>query len=242
MSRYYPRRRYGGNARYSGAIRHMQERRELSADVFGLDNDIIERVFRLNSSELAKFFNFYYTKFGKKDGDYAISAFPLWKSKQRGISGMNAKRFIELAPKIFSFDDRYDIVSKLYDKTRREESHYLTVVIGIHEGAFQEVEKLYVRLCQKPLEHEWPDKVKRFVSWICDEDTSAAKTLITAIETQLSILTVKAARVEIDRLTAAVQNIETAHSGNHTIKLPYGTISICIRKPTIFEKIKKLFT
>lgn len=219
----------------------MQERRELSADVFGLDNDIIERVFRLGPYEIGQFFRLYEARFGKKDADYAISAFPLWKSRVRGISGMNARRFIELAPKIFSFDDRYDIVSKLYEKTRRAESHYLTVVIGIHEGAFQEIEKLYVRLCQKPLEHEWPDKVKRFVSWICDEDSSAAKALITAIETQLSILTVKAARVEIDRLAMAVKNIETAHSGNHTIRLPYGTISICIRKPTFVEKLKKLF-
>jgi hypothetical protein len=154
---------------------------------------------------------------------------------------MNAQRFINLAPKFFSFDDRYEIVSKLYEKTKqRNEVHHLTAILGINENAMHQMEGLFERLCKKPLEHKWPDQVLKFVGWICDNDSIAAKSLQTGIEAEKSILIVQAARHECARLMQCIKSLDSA-IGTHRVDLPYGTISLHVRKPTFIEKIKQIF-
>ena len=107
-----------------------------------------------------------------------------------------ATRFINLAPKVLSQDARYEIVAKMYQKTKRPESHHLTAVLGYSEGAFSEIERLFERLCQKPFEHKWPDSLLQFAKWLCDDDSEAAKRIIAAIEAENSLMIVKAARLE----------------------------------------------
>jgi hypothetical protein len=223
-------------------MRHMEERRELSRNVYGLDNEILEHLFKLRSWEKESLFRHYETEYGESGGRYARRTWDEWQNQKRGVSGQVATRFIALAPKVLRHEARYDIVSKMYQKTKRRETHSLTAILGFKEGAFREIEDLFQRLCQKPFEHRWPDSLTKFASWICDEDAEAAKKIIAAIESEHSLLIVKAARVECNRLIQALTNLDSSFAGSHTIELPYGTICLHIRKPNLFEKIKKLLT
>lgn len=235
----YARQRYSSAP--DAAVRHMRERRELSSKVYGLDNEIIEKLFKLSPSRLEEFFNIFERTYSTKSGQYAREAWPFWASKRRGISGLNAQRFISLAPTIFSFEDRYELIKKLYEKTRGRESHSLTLVIGHAEGAIGDVEQLFYRLCLKPSEHVLPESVSQFAMWVSHQDAVMARKLTAAIETEESLMIVKVARLELDRLVTALRSFNQNISGTHYINLPYGSISLHVRKPTVFEKIGKLF-
>jgi hypothetical protein len=223
-------------------MRHMQARRELSRNVFGLDNEILQHLFKLRSREKESLLGHYEAEYGRSAGDYARKIWPEWASQRRGVSGEVATRFINLAPKVLSPDARYDIVAKMYQKTKRPESHYLTAILGYSEGAFSEIEKLFKRLCEKPFEHKWPDSLIQFANWLCDDDSVAAKRIIAAIETENSLMIVNAARLECNRLLQALHKLDSAYAGTHRMELPYGTISLRIRKPNLFEKIKQFLS
>ncbi len=244
MARY---RRYNYNKWHGGtrpnrdAVRHMQERRALSAEVHGLDNQIISKLFKLSEAEVENLFQEYESAYGAVNGAYVRSAWSFWKSGKRGISGMNAKRFINLAPKLLSYDDRFELVSKLYEKTRCKEHHSLSVVLGINEAAFREIDDFFLRLSNIPLEHDWSPSIKQFVGWICDDDAVAAKALMTAIEAENSVMISRAAKVECERLRQSILGLGSAVAGTHRIELPCGTISLHIRKPTAIEKLKHFF-
>jgi hypothetical protein len=217
----------------------MEQRRELSRRVYGLDDEILEHLFKLRSWERESLLSHYEKENGRSAGDYARNIWPAWSSGARGVSGEVATRFINLAPKFLSDNARYDIVANMYQNTKRPETHHLTAILGYKEGAFREIEQLFERLCQKPLEHTWPRSLLQFASWLCDENAESAKRIIAAIETEHSLVIVKAARLECRRLLQALHDLDSAFAGTHTIQLPYGTISLHIRKPNLFEKIRK---
>lgn len=220
----------------------MQSRRELSRNVFGLDNEILQYLFKLGCAEREELFEHYERENGSAAGDYARKIWFHWATGRRGVSGEVATRFINLAPKVLSSDARYEIVANMYRKTKRPETHFLTAILGYKEGAFTEIENLFERLCQKPFEHKWPDTLIQFASWLCDNDSEAAKRILTAIDADSSLEIVKVARIECNRLLQALHNLDSAFAGTHRIELPYGTISLHIRKPTLFEKIKKILS
>jgi hypothetical protein len=219
----------------------MQERRELSAKVFGLDNEIIAKLFSLGAERREMFFGIYENAHGSKSVAYARETWVAWASKRTGISGQNAERFIALAPQVFTFEERYELVATLYAKTRRSESHCLELVIGYSEGAIQQLESLLERLCAKPSEHTLPDSVVQFVAWIAENDAVISRRLMAAIETEQSLIIAKAARVEISRLVAAVRSLDQSITGSHSIEMPYGRVTLNVRKPTFFEKVKQFF-
>ena len=219
----------------------MQERRELSSRVLGLDNDIIAKLFQLPDEKVQLLFARYQLAHGLTDGTYIREAWLEWKSRRRGISGMNAKRLINLAPAVLSYDDRFELVSKLYKKTRKLEHVQLTVVLGINENGLRELDDYILKFCNKPFEHEWPEDIFTFVGWICDDDAVAAKKLTVAIETESTLMTARYAKEECHRLLVSIKNLESAVMGNHRIELPYGTITLYVRKPSLMEKVKHFF-
>ena len=52
-----------------------------------------------------------------------------------------------------------------------------------------------------------------------------------------SKLVATAAKLELQRLKIAIQNIDRNAVGTHEIVLPYGNIDVVIRKPKFFEKV-----
>jgi hypothetical protein len=57
------------------------------------------------------------------------------------------------------------------------------------------------------------DSLIKFASWLCEDDAAAAKKLIASIEADHSLLIVKAARVECNRLLQALNDLDSAVAG-----------------------------
>jgi hypothetical protein len=114
--------------------------------------------------------------------------------------------------------------------------------LGLHEGGINDLENLFQRLCAKPLEHSLPESVARFATWIADNDAVIAGKLIAAIQTEQSLAIVHAARVECNRLISCIRNPAMNLIGSHQIVLPFGTITVHVRKPNFAEKCRKFFS
>jgi hypothetical protein len=232
MERYYSNRVAARKAAFR-RYKEQQWRQPSPNNLYGLDTEIISTV---RSKE--GFLKLYEARYG------VIEARGLMGAAVRDLLGVGAtppavveQRCIDLAPALLSPQERYDIVAKLYQKTKRLQIHYITVISHTKEGTLAEVQQLLERMCLKPLEHEWPNGLVNAARWLCDDDAASAKRLVCAIESDQSLLTAKAAKAECARLVEALQSLDCSVFGKHTIEFPYGLVIIQVRKPTLFEKV-----
>ncbi|HEX7344997.1 MAG TPA: hypothetical protein VF398_12075 [bacterium] len=215
------------------------KRNALSSVIGGIDKDITELLFAFDQKSQEVFFGDYEVKYGRKAANYARKIFPQWKTKQKRYSAETIQKFIQLVPRHLSYDQRYDLLKKLYDSWRRSEKHEIEIVLGHDERGFKQVEILCEHFCNKPAKHTLPDEVQNLMEWVCDHDANQARILMAAIEEETSILITRAARADLARLKFALKESDTSIIGKHEIRLPYGEIVVNIRMPRFIEKLKK---
>lgn len=120
MARRY--NRYGGH-RYSGrtpnpglerALQHIEDARELTAQLGGTDEDVKSYFFNLPPRELAFILDEYGKRHGQPARVYAEETMDQWRSGAREMSGMVAARLFGLLPPRMPTDKKYELVENLW--------------------------------------------------------------------------------------------------------------------------------
>lgn len=235
-------RRYYRNYYYYRSFNNVSKIKELSQTLAGIDKDIIRKLFTLPYTKLEEVFSLYERKYGLGSVKYARNVFREWKSGEKKMTGPTAEKFVDLVPRFLTNQERYDLIRKIYDAKRSYEHFTVEFIIdhNIYESK-SKLETIFEELCKKPFMHTLDQNVINKINWICDKDSLQARKIIAAIESEHSLLIVKAARKDIDQLFSSIQQLGDSALGKHSIKLPYGTIDVIVRKPTIWENIKRNF-
>ncbi len=210
----------------------------LKREIHNIDQDIIKILFALDSERLHRFFREYKRTYGESATNYAKKAFNSWKTGVTSYSAQSIKRFIEIVPRIISNSERYDIIKKLYEKSKSQSTYNFEIVLGDYQ-ALSSIVKTFKSLCEKPFSHNLSDEFKHQMQWLCDNDAMASNKLLSAFDTESSLLVSKAAKKEIDNLINKISNLDGSAVGTHECNFPFGQVTIVVRKPTFFEKIVK---
>ena len=104
------RRNYG----YERALQHIKEAEALSLQLGGTDEDVKAYFFSLSKHELDHIFSIYEKKYGSVKLNYAVEAYPKWKSGERKMSGEVAERLFNLLPSQMPLNKKYDLVESLW--------------------------------------------------------------------------------------------------------------------------------
>jgi len=238
MGRYYHRRRFSH-------YRHNESQRaETKSGLAGIDDDVLRIFNSLHGLRRTNLFNQYDKAHGNSAGSYMRKTIAGWASGAVKPSGDTLTRLLNLVPKILNQSEKYDLLKKLYDSHRKDfqEQHSLTVVIGHSLSFRQQVTDLAQRLCNKPGTHTLPTYVQTKIAWVCDNDSTVARRIMAAIETEDSVAIASAGVAEVENLVRRIQSLDMSAEGTHTMRLPYGLITVYVRKPNLFEKIGKLFS
>ena len=237
MRRYYRRRSfdfYGYN---------KSERAEAKRGLVGIDEDVVRIFNGLEGPKRESLFCHYKTH-GRGAASYARNTIADWAHGTVKPSAKTLSRLLDLVPKVLDQNDRYDLLKKLYDghRSAHQENHSLTVVVGRDAAFRQQVTDLAVHLCSKPDTHTLPTYVQKKIDWVCDNDSVVARKIMAAIEKEHSFAIAAAGRVEVENLVRRIEGMGQSLQGTHTIKMPYGTITVHVRQPTLFERIGKFFS
>ena len=240
------RRRYHRRSAFHGskaAIQHVSARRELSQRIAGIDQDVLEILYRAPYRTFVDLLLAYERLHGKAAADYLEKAFPRWRDGQTKVSGQSAERLVNLVPKFLTRDQRYTLLKKLYDanKSRQWEHFHVDIVLGHTENVSDKINSVMQRLCSKPKLNELPEAIQRTVAWVCNEDSAAARSIMAAIETEESVLLASGGQVEIKRLIDLIGRMDRSAQGTHSIQFPYGSLMVMVRQPTFFEKLGRFF-
>jgi hypothetical protein len=238
MGRFYHRRRFD-YYRYNES-----QRAEAKQGLAGIDDDVLKIFNSLDGLKRKILFNHYESAHGKSAANYARNKMGDWASGAVRASGQTLTRLLNLVPKVLNQNQKYDLLKKLYDAHRsgHQENHSLTVVVGHSTGFREQVTDLALRLCNKPDTHTLPSYVQEKIAWVCDNDSTVARSIMAAIEKEFSFAIAAAGRTEVENLVNRIQGLDVSAEGTHTIRLPYGVITVYVRKPNLFEKIGKFFS
>lgn len=237
--RRYSRRRSTAYRGPSAASQHMQARRALSRRVSGIDNDVLQILYAFSDQRFVDLLIAYENLYGKAATDYMQEAFPKWRDGKTGVSGQNAERLINLAPQFLTQEQRHTLLKKLYDanKSALFEHHRIEVILGHTPDVAAQLDAATQKLCSKPTLNRLPEDVQRTVTWVCNEDSTAARSIMAAIETEESMLLASAGRTEVQRLISLIGRLDRSSQGTHTMRFPYGSLTVSVRQPTFFEKL-----
>jgi hypothetical protein len=121
MSRYGSYPRWGGyGPRRTGraneqALKHIEEARQFSAEVGGVDNDVKNFFFSLPAQELQVLLYEYGKRYGEDKRQYAEKTYPDWKLGSRKMSGLVAQRLFDLLPNRMPLPVKFQLVRKLWE-------------------------------------------------------------------------------------------------------------------------------
>ena len=83
---------------------------------FGLDKPIVKLVFC-----------FYEQKYGARKREYAERTFESWRSGVVQMGGEISERLLQIVPHVLSFDQKYELIEKLWKKLRTKSKLNVTI-------------------------------------------------------------------------------------------------------------------
>jgi hypothetical protein len=112
--------------------------------------------FSLEPYKLKLVFELYELKYGKGSRKYAEETFSAWRSGSVQMSGEVCGRLIRIVPIVATFDQKYDLIEKLWNRSRTKTT--LNVTISPREGLESAIDAV-MRAVEAVAEHEIPSSV-----------------------------------------------------------------------------------
>ena len=161
------------------AKRHIEEARLLSKELGGSDKDVKAWLFSRTDSELSKILSAYRTHYGNKPADYAVKAFPDWKSGRIQMSGLVGGRIFSFLSPFMPITAKYDLVESLWNHVGPTRKRLITAGLNADKMELIKVVKQEVQ----SLTTNWviPPELSARFKWLAGDDADAYQQLLSHI-------------------------------------------------------------
>ena len=217
-----------GNYQSSQAIRHIEEAKELTKQLGGIDQDVKVWFFNLTGSTFNNIMQEYKELYGTKAYDYAVYTLPRWKSGQRQMSGMVAERLFNLIPKHMQLADKYKLVDSLWKFTT------VSNKVLIRTNKETEINEIVVLLQKEVnrLDTNWeiPENLSNRFVWLAGDDSITYQKLLSYIVDQERKLITTMLPHQITELLNRYQNewSDTSNYFSHTVDIGKHSVEVRI--------------
>ena len=201
----------------------------------GIDEDVRAAFLGLSKYKLQDFFFHYEKRYGSGARVYAEKAFLKWQVGATRMSAQTTERLLQVLPPFLGTIVKYELLRKLRERHRLPERHSLEVTTTNYKSL---VGPLVQRIIGRAYSNNLPADLEQRLSWLCHDDTQAAGSLLAgaealAMEAVLSRLDEEF--IQMERLLAAQPKGKIIH----VIELPYGIVTLSVRKGNPMEDEKK---
>jgi len=207
------------------AIDHVHAYEMLSFKLGPIVDNVRDAFFELSEESLHSLLMVYRNKYGHKPADYALEAYPIWKSGKRKMSGQTAQRLLDLIPKYLTSEQRFTMVKKLCDYHSETIDHYISVDKDNINQAFSEVEKAINKIKKSHSLKYIPEDVLETVKWLNDADIVVTRSMLSQIDDVMHHQVEQSIARNQDLIHSVLSNKETKHY-HETFKFPNGTITL----------------
>ena len=161
---------------------HVQEAKQLSAELGGTDQDVKEWFFSLENSSLMKVWSLYGRAEGAQALAYAKKTYPEWKSGQVRMSGSIASRLFKLLPPIMPTKVKYDLVESLWEHVGPKKK---VLILAGSQSSSEDIVNVFVKEV-KNLTTKWqiPEGMNIRFGWLSENGSKLTQELLSHIRKQ----------------------------------------------------------
>lgn len=221
------KRRYQGwGGRSSGPSKYSELTRIFGGAVDGIRAAFLD----LNGDALDELLEDYGEIHGEAAESYARRAFPKWRSGETRLSGQTMERLVELVPPYLSPAQRFEVMRKVVEK-HRPNAPFLSVHVDSKkpEEGFARIDAALERMRKEDLLAHVPENVLAASTWLCDNDMTAARALLAALEGRENELLRESAIREIELLKRTVRSGQVKHA-SYSVRMPGGNLNVSVHK------------
>jgi hypothetical protein len=188
---------------------------------------MVKVVLSLDDQALDDLFKIYAKEFGPGAAKYAHKTYARWKSGEVRPNRKTFNRLLVHLPRVLSFDLKCEILRKLREEYCSRDSYNLSVNT---ENWKESLDPLIDSIINKAYTAQLPKQVEERLIWLADQDVQIAHKLIANSQVLASRNTVSLLDQEIYNIEQVLMSTKGSHNITHTIKLPYGTITMKIKR------------
>ncbi len=217
------RRRY----RYSGWYSSTPSKREQISSLYGgIDGDVRSLFFKLDPFTLKLVFNRYAKEYGEGKRKYAESTFKKWKSGKVQMGGEISERLVTIVPPFLDFDQKYHLITKLWNKHRSAPSISVTIT---PQTGIDAATSIVLDAIEDAGEIEIPSQVADRLAWLASDDAVTAQALLQQVERREAEIIASTLDRELTQLLAVARaHSDKNVSGHKVIKLPSISVTIYV--------------
>ncbi len=200
------------------------QRREVSRLYGGIDDDVRRMFFGLDRFTLMLVFNKYEKIHGSGKRKYAEATFYKWQSGSVQMSGTISDRLVRIVPTFFSFEQKYDLIEKLWSRFRQKSTLRITIS---PQGGLEAAVEAVLDAIDAIGEQDLPTAVTDRLEWLAAGDGVAAQALLAQVTRREAELAVQTLESELSQLIELARvHADKSVSSSRTVILPAATVYI----------------
>jgi len=194
----------------------------------GIDADIAELFFSLDARNIELMFKHYERDHGRSAHEYAVKTYREWKAGTVRVSGKVADRLVAIVPHYISFDQKYQLLEKAW---KRQSKRHISVAVTPHQDTSAALQQI-VEAVEAVSVKEYPESLKRRLTWLTASDTQIAQQLLTRLYAEERRLVLEAVTREVEAVTQLMRAATgTTIRSSHTFQLPGLEICVTVAEP-----------
>ena len=216
------------NPGHEAALQHIEEAKQLTAELGGTDQDVKEYFFSLSAIQLKNVLNEYGKKYGYKKREYAEETFNNWKHGRTQMSGLVASRLFNLLPPKMPIKKKYELVENLWKHLGPKSR--TTYTVGYDVTTDDVINTITDHILKNVTNFVIPKNLKNRFEWLSSGDVSIKQKLLNHLQQIEGQAVVHGANIQIPVLLQHFNSNDgkLTHSsaqefyiGNHQIRLEF---------------------
>jgi hypothetical protein len=192
------------------ARQHIEEARQLSAELGGTDKDVKDYFFRLPHPQLSALLDEYGRKHGADAKQYAVNTIGRWRTGAVQMGGQTASRLFALLPPRMPPAEKYRLTESLW--THVGPSSKKTLRIGIDADLAEILAAIAVHIESVVVNYRIPDGLERRFQWLSAGDVDIKQKLLNHLRQMEKRLVVEGAAAQLPTMLAHMKSEESENT------------------------------
>ena len=197
-------------------LTRAQENANLVKVLLELDTDSREELFKL-----------YREQFGENAARYALNTYQKWKAGSVRPNKRTFNRFLINLPRVMNFDLKCEVLRELREAYCPRGEYNVTVSVDNWKSSLT---PLVEEIIQRATSAELPESLKRRLTWLAQDDISAANALLAESQARESRNAMALLEKEFSNIEELLDNAPRNTRISHVLKLPLGSITVRLKR------------
>jgi hypothetical protein len=191
------------------------------------DADLVKVLLGLGEESLNELLELYGEQFGPNAARYARQTYRKWKAGEVRPNSRTFNRLLINLPKVMSFDLKCEVLRRLREEYCAKDNYQITVYT---DNWKETLAPLAENIIERAYTAELPAHIGRRLRWLSDNEMHVARAILAESQVQESRNTVLLLEKEFVGIEQLLNAAKGTRNLAHTLKLPYGVVTLKIRR------------